>query len=97
MAVKLPRAGFLVATALAALAIVGGAGAIFLEVRDHTNHFLGPAIEASLGIALLTLAVTAESSGRARKIAVVVRNSLIVLFAVIIVLIFVLMAIGPLH
>lgn len=35
---KLPGVGFFVATCFAALAIVSGAGLIFVEYRNHTNQ-----------------------------------------------------------
>jgi hypothetical protein len=97
MLAKLPGAGFFVATCFAALAIVGGAGALFVKFRDHTNQFLGPAVMLSVGIALLVITVLAENPGRAHRIVVGLRNSLIALFAVAVVLVLLLAFIGPFH
>jgi hypothetical protein len=97
MLAKLPGPGFFVATCFAALAIVGGAGALFVESRDHTNHFLGPGVMLSIGIALLAITILAEKPGRARRIIVGLRNSFIGLFAVAVVLVLLLAFIGPFH
>jgi hypothetical protein len=97
MLAKLPSAGFFVATCFAALATVGGAGALFVEFRDHTNQFLGPAVMLSMGIALLLLTVLGENRGRAPRIVVGLRNLLIALFAVAVILVLLLIFIGPLH
>jgi hypothetical protein len=97
MLAKLPSAGFFVATCFAALAIIGGAGALFVEFRDHTNQFLGPAVMLSVGIALLVLAVLSENHGRAHRIVVGLRNSVVVLFALAVVLVLLLIFIGPFH
>jgi len=92
-----PRVGFFVATCFAALAIVGGAGGIFFEFRDHTNHFVGPAIELSVGITLIALALLAETHGRGHRIVVGLRNSLIALLAVAVVLVLLFIFIRPFH
>ena len=97
MPAKVPSAGFFAATCLAALAIVGGAGVIFTEFRDHTNNFLGPAVMLALGIAFLVLTLLGEKVGRAHGIVVGLRNSLIVLFAMAVVLVLLLIFLGPFH
>ena len=97
MMAKVPSAGFFLATCFAAIAIVCGAGGIFLEIRDHTNHFSGLAVGLSVGIALLALTFLGEKPGRARRIIVGLRNFLIVLLAVTVVLGLLLALIGPLH
>jgi hypothetical protein len=94
---KVPSAAFLVATCFAALAIVGGAGALFVEFRDHTNQFLGPAIMLSVGITFLLLTILGENRGRAHRHVVGLRNSLIVFFAVAVFLVLLLIFIGPFH
>jgi hypothetical protein len=97
MLAKVPRDAFYVATCFAALAIVSGAGEIYLEFRDHTNQFIGPAIVLSTGIALITLTFLGEKPGRGHRIVIGLRNSLIVMVAVVIVLALLFIHFGPLH
>ncbi|HEV2305544.1 MAG TPA: hypothetical protein VGR93_08495 [Candidatus Acidoferrales bacterium] len=97
MSARGSRIGFFVAICFAALATIGGGGTIFLEFRDHTSHFLGPAIELSLGLSLAVLALLGESSGRVRRTAFILRNSLIALFVLAVVLALMLFLVGPLH
>lgn len=97
MLAKVPSAAFLVATCFAALAIFGGAGALFVEFRDHTNQFLGPAIMLSIGIIFLVLTILGEHHGRAHRHVVGLRNSLIALFALAVFLVLLLIFIGPFH
>jgi hypothetical protein len=97
MLTKVSRHAFYVATGFATLAAVGGVGGIYLEFRDRTNHFVGPAIMLSAGIALITLAFLGEKPGRGHRIVAVLRNSLVVLFAVVLVLALLFIFLGPLH
>lgn len=97
MLAKMSRNALYIATCFATFAIVGGAGGIYLEFRDHTNQFVGPAIVLSAGIALITLAFLGEKRGRGHRIVIGLRNSLIVMFALVIVLAFLLILFGPLH
>jgi len=94
---KVNRGAFYVATCLAALAIVGGAGGIYLEFRDHTKQYVAPAIGLSIGIALIALAFLGEKTGRNRRIVIGLRNSLIFIFVAVIVLALLLILLGPLH
>jgi hypothetical protein len=94
---NLPGIGFFVATCFAALAIVSGAGLIFIEYRDHTNQFLGPAVMSAVGIALLVLAFFAEKRGRGHKIFVGLRNSILVLFGIVLLVLLAFLLIRPFH
>jgi len=94
---KVNRDAFYVATCFAALAIIGGAGGIYLEFRDHTNQYVEPAIVLSIGIALIALAFLGEKPGRSHRIVIGFRNSLIVMFVAVIVLTLLVILIGPLH
>jgi len=97
MLAKVNRGAFYVATSFAALAIIGGAGGIYPEIRDHTNQFAGPVTALSVGIALIAFAFLGEKTGRGQKIVIGLRNSLIVTFVVVIVLAILLILLGPLH
>ena len=79
------------------MAIVGGAGGIHFEFRDHTDHLAGPAVALSAGIALLAFAFVGEKPGRPHRIVVGFRNSLIVIFSLVIVLAILFVFFGPLH
>jgi len=92
---KVPSTDFFMTTCFAALAIVGGAAGIFFEARDHSDKFFGPSIVLALGITLIALAFLGEKPGRAHKIVIGLRNSLIALFALAIVLTFLLLLIDP--
>src|SRR5882724_8693893 len=82
MSGRIPRAGFFVAASFAALAVVGGAGSIYLECADHTNRFRGPSIVLAVGIILMALVFLGEIPGRSQKIVVRLRNVVIVLCAI---------------
>jgi hypothetical protein len=86
-----------VATCFAALAIVSGAGLVFIEYRDHTFQFLGPAVMSAVGIALLFLAFFAEKRGRGHKIVVGLRNSVLVLFGITLLVLLAFLLIRPFH
>lgn len=99
------RAGFLVAASLAAFAIVVGACSIFLELRDRANtapdslapainDFLAPVIMLSLGIALAVLTWLGESSTGPHKVIIILRNSLIVIFALAVIIVLALYLVG---
>ncbi len=91
------RDAFYLAMCFATLAAVGGVGGIYLEFRDHTDRFVEPAIMLSAGLALITLAFLGEKPGRGHRIVAVLRNSLVVLFAVVLVLALLFIFLGPLH
>lgn len=88
------RGGFLVAATFAAFAIIVGACAIFFELRDHTNAFLGPAVALFFGIALAVLTWLGESSKGSRKAIIILRNSLIVVFALAVIIVLALVLVG---
>jgi hypothetical protein len=97
MLAKVPRYAFYFATCFAALAVVSGTGGIYLEFRDRTNQFVGPATVLSAGIALIALAFLAEKPRRGHRIFIGLRNSLIVMFALAVVLALLFIIFGPLH
>lgn len=94
---SLPGIGFFVAACFAALAVVSGAGLIFIEYRDHTNRFLGPAVMLIVGIALFLLALFAEKRGRSHKVFIGLRNSVSILFAVILLVLLAFLIVRPFH
>jgi uncharacterized membrane protein len=94
---KLPGIGFFGATCFGALAIVSGAGLIFIEYRNHTNQFLGPAVMSAIGMALLALSFFAEKKGRGRELFVGLRISVSVLFALAFLILIAFLLIRPFH
>lgn len=90
--------GFLLATILGALPLVGGIGAIVLNWRFHYGEpVLGSAVAAVAGALLIFLAVCAENAGRWQKRLAIARDTLVVLFCIGLLLILALILIGPLH
>jgi hypothetical protein len=65
--------------------------------RDHTQSFRVPAIELSIGVALLAFTLLAESPGRSQRLFLGLRNALIGLFCVAVLLVFLYGLVGPLR
>lgn len=92
----MPSTGFFVGTCFAALAIVVGSCVVFIEFRDHTAHYLEPVLGVVLGVAMLILVFLAERP-QSRKLIRAIRNSVLVLFGVVLVIALFLILVGPLH
>jgi hypothetical protein len=97
MPTKSSRTAFFVAMGFAALAIVIGAAAIFFQFRDHTHSFRVPAIELSIGVALMAFTLFAESPGRSQRLFLALRNALIGFFCAAVLLVFLYGLVGPLR
>ena len=94
---KLPGVGFFVATFFAAWGIVGGAGGIVVEYRNHTHDFMGFAGMFAMGTALLTFAFLAQERGKNQRVLARLRNSASALFVLFMILALFLLLVGPLH
>jgi hypothetical protein len=97
MPTKSSRTAFFVAIGFAGLAIAIGSGAIFFQYRDHTQSFRVPAIELSIGVALMAFTLLAESPGRSQRLFLGLRNALIGFFCLAVLLVFLYGLAGPLR
>jgi hypothetical protein len=92
-----PSTDLVLATILGALAIVGGFGSIFFDLRDRERLTAGPLVAGIIGVMLILVAVMSERPGSRQKVFVILRNSLILVFCIGLALAFLLFLIGPLH
>jgi len=88
--------GFFVTVCFGALATVAGAGGLFFEFRDH-DQSSGSVAALAIGLVLIVLAILSERPGRARRIIVTIRNSVLVLVVLASLFGLFLAIVGPLH
>lgn len=98
---RLPNTGFWIAVSFGALLLVFGSTLIVLDFRYYRldlfkNLFPLLAIIAAGGL-FISLAVLCERPGRFQRAFVIVRNCLIALISLVIALVLLLSALGPLH
>ena len=97
----LPGAGFWIASVCGALLLVGGCTAIFFDFwvfrEDVSKPPFALVATVGVGIGLIALAFLGERPGRAHKVIVIVRNSLIIFVALALLLATLLIIVGPMH
>lgn len=97
----LPSAGFWISSSFGVLLVIFGSTLFVLDFRyyhsDLSQHAFKLLAMIAGGMLLVSLAFLCDRPGRFQGAFVIVRNSLIALITLVIVLILLLFALGPLH